>query len=58
INDGPDPQPIAQAVKAIIENDDADIFVPVGVEAETFLPMRKSMSDAAFEATVKETFGI
>ena len=58
INEGPSPQPIADAVKNIIENEDADIFVPVGAEAETFVPMRKEMSDKAFEAKVKETFGL
>jgi NAD(P)-dependent dehydrogenase (short-subunit alcohol dehydrogenase family) len=58
INEGPNPQPIADAVKEIIENDDADIFVPVGGEAETFVPLRKEMSDKAFEQKVKETFGL
>ena len=58
INDGPDPQPIADAVKMIIEDDNADIFVPVGAEAETFVPLRKALSDKAFEAKVKETFGL
>jgi tetrahydromethanopterin S-methyltransferase subunit H len=50
--------PIAQAVKDIIEDEDAEIFVAVGKEAETFIPMRKSMSDKEFEAKIKETFGI
>lgn len=58
INEGPNPQPIADAVKEIIENQDADIFVPVGGEAETFVPLRKELSDKAFEQKVKETFGI
>lgn len=58
INEGPNPQPIADAVKEIIENKDADIFVPVGGEAETFVPLRKELSDKAFEQKVKETFGI
>jgi len=58
INEGANPQPIADAVKDIIENKDADIFVPVGSEAETFVPMRKSMNDKEFEQKVKETFGI
>jgi len=58
INEGPSPQPIADAVKMIIEDENADIFVPVGVEAETFIPLRKSMSDKAFEAKIKETFGV
>ncbi len=58
INEGPNPQPIAEAVKEIIENEDADIFVPVGGEAETFVPLRKEMSDKAFEQKVKETFAI
>jgi len=58
INEGPNPQPIAKAVKEIIENDNADIFVAVGTEAETFIPLRKKMDDRAFEQKVKETFGI
>jgi len=58
INEGPNPQPIADAIKEIIENEEADIFVPVGGEAETFVPLRKELSDKAFEQKVKETFGI
>ncbi len=58
INEGPNPQPIADAVKDIIENADSDIFVPVGGEAEAFVPLRKELSDKAFEQKVKETFGI
>jgi len=58
INEGPNPQPIADAVKEIIENEEADIFVPVGGEAETFVSLRKEMSDKAFEQKVKETFAI
>jgi len=58
INEGPNPQPIADAVKEIIENENADIFVPVGAEAESFVPLRKELSDKAFEEKVKETFGI
>jgi hypothetical protein len=30
----------------------------VGVEAETFVPMAKQLSDEAFEAKVKEIFGL
>ena len=58
INEGPNPQPIADAVKMIIENESAPIAVPVGVEATTFVPLRKELSDEAFEQKVKETFGI
>ena len=58
INEGPSPQPIADAVKNIIEDENAEIFVPVGAEAETFMPMRKELSDKDFEKKVKETFGI
>ncbi|QEA39166.1 SDR family oxidoreductase [Pistricoccus aurantiacus] len=58
INDGPDPLPIAQAVKNIIENDASDIAVEVGKESEQFVPMRKSMDDKAFEEKVKEIFGL
>ncbi len=58
INEGPSPRPIADTVKEIIENENADIFVPVGGEAETFVPLRKELSDKAFEQKVKETFSI
>jgi len=58
INEGPSPQPIADAVKNIIEDENSDIFVPVGGEAITFVPMRKEMGDKEFEAKVKETFGL
>lgn len=58
INEGPSPQPIADAVKDIIEDENADIFIPVGGEAETFVPLRRELSDKAFEQKVKETFGI
>ena len=58
INDGPNPQPIADTVKYIIENEDADIFIPVGEEAETFVPLRRELTDKQFEQKIKETFGI
>lgn len=58
INEGPNPQPIADAVKEIIEDENADIFVPIGSEAEMFVPLRKELNDKAFEQKVKETFGI
>ncbi|WP_457593951.1 SDR family oxidoreductase [Hydrogenimonas sp.] len=58
INEGPKPEPIARAVQRIIEDEEADIFVPVGGEAETFIPMRKEMDDKTFEKRVKETFGL
>ena len=58
INEGPSPQPIADAVKNIIENSNSNIFVAVGGEAETFVPLRKELSDKDFETKVKKTFGI
>lgn len=58
INKGPDPQPIADAVKAIIEDEHSLIAIPVGSEATSFVPLRKSLSDEDFEAKVKEAFGI
>jgi NAD(P)-dependent dehydrogenase (short-subunit alcohol dehydrogenase family) len=58
INEGPDPLPIAQAVKHVIENADSDIAIEVGKEAELFVPMRRQMDDKAFEEKVKETFGL
>ncbi len=56
INEGPSPVAVAVAVKAVLENDNAPISTPVGVEAETFLPMAKEMTAEAFEQKVKETF--
>lgn len=58
INEGPSPEPIAQAVKDIIENEDSDIAVMVGQEAEQFVPLRRSLDDKAFEARIIETFGL
>lgn len=58
INEGPSPQPIADAVKSIIENENSDIALEVGVEASTFVPLRKELSDKDFENKIKETFGI
>lgn len=58
INEGPSAQPIADAIKMIIEDEDAPIAVPVGAEAVTFVPLRKELSDEAFESKIKTTFGI
>lgn len=58
INEGPSPQPIANAVKAIIEDENSPIAIPVGNEATSFVPLRKELSDEDFEAKIKETFGL
>jgi len=58
INEGPDPIAIANAVKAIIEDENSPIAVPVGSEATTFVPLRKELSNEDFEKKVKETFGL
>lgn len=58
INEGPDPVAVAEAVLRVIEDAGAPIRTPVGVEAETFVPMAKQLSDEAFEAKVKEIFGL
>lgn len=58
INEGPHPQPIADAVQAIIEDENSLIAVPVGEEATTFVPLRKDLSDEEFEVKVKQVFGI
>jgi NAD(P)-dependent dehydrogenase (short-subunit alcohol dehydrogenase family) len=58
INEGPDPVAVAEAVLRVIENVGSPIRTPVGVEAETFVPMAKQRSDEAFEAKVKEIFGL
>ena len=58
INEGPDPVAVAEAVLRVIEDAGSPIRTPVGVEAETFVPMAKQLSDEAFEAKVKENFGL
>ncbi|WP_112874144.1 SDR family oxidoreductase [Paracoccus endophyticus] len=58
INEGPSPEPIARAVKDIIENEDSDIAVMVGQEADHFVPLRRSLSDAEFEAATIQAFGL
>ncbi len=58
INEGPTPQPIADAVKNIIEDENSDISIPVGAEAEAFVPLRKELSDIDFEQKIKETFAL
>lgn len=58
INEGPSPMAIAQAVLEVIENEQSDIAVQVGAEAQTFLPLKKQLDDKAFEQKVKETFNI
>ncbi|MDX9795757.1 MAG: SDR family oxidoreductase [Arcobacteraceae bacterium] len=58
INEGPSPLPIAQAIKDIIENEKSEIAVKVGEEADTFVPLRKALSDKEFEEKIKATFGV
>ncbi|AXK49689.1 short-chain dehydrogenase/reductase [Aliarcobacter trophiarum LMG 25534] len=58
INEGPDPIAIANAVKNIIEDENSLIAIPVGTEAETFVPLRKQLSNEDFEKKIIETFGL
>jgi len=58
INEGPDPVAVAEAVLRIIEDAGSPIRTPVGVEAETYVPMVKQLTDEAFEAKVTEIFGL
>lgn len=58
INEGPDPVAVAEAVLRVIEDAGSPIRTLVGVEAETFVPMAKQLTDEAFEAKVKEIFGL
>jgi NAD(P)-dependent dehydrogenase (short-subunit alcohol dehydrogenase family) len=58
INEGPDPVAVAEAVLRVIEDAGSPIRTPVGVEAETFVPMAKQLPDETFEARVKEIFGL
>jgi len=58
INEGPSPAAVANVVKSVLEDDKALISTPVGIEAETFVPMAKQMIAEEFEQKVKETFAI
>lgn len=58
INDGPSPMPIAQAIQEIIENENSKIALEVGDEAQTFVPLRKTLSNEEFEVKIKETFSL
>jgi NAD(P)-dependent dehydrogenase (short-subunit alcohol dehydrogenase family) len=58
INEGPSPMPIAQAIKSVIENENSEIAIKVGKEADTFVPLRKELNDKEFEEKIKETFGV
>ncbi|MDX1655096.1 MAG: SDR family oxidoreductase [Candidatus Competibacteraceae bacterium] len=58
INQGPDPIAVAEAVARVIEDPQAPIRLPVGVEAETFVPLTRQLSDEDFEAKVREVFGL
>jgi NAD(P)-dependent dehydrogenase (short-subunit alcohol dehydrogenase family) len=58
INEGPDPLAVAEAVLRVIEDAGSPIRIPVGVEAETFVPMAKRLPDEEFETKVKEIFGL
>lgn len=49
---------VTRATSGIGKDAGSPIRIPVGVEAETFVPMAKQLSDEAFEAKVKETFGL
>jgi NAD(P)-dependent dehydrogenase (short-subunit alcohol dehydrogenase family) len=58
INKGPDPIAVAEAVARVIADSNAPIRVPVGVEAETFVPLTKQVDDETFERKVKEALGL
>jgi NAD(P)-dependent dehydrogenase (short-subunit alcohol dehydrogenase family) len=58
INHGPDPIAVAEAVARVLADPQAPIRTPVGIEAETFVPMAKELTDEAFEQKVRETFGL
>jgi hypothetical protein len=58
INEGPDPVAVSEVVLRVVEDAGSTIRIPVGVEAETFVPMAKQLTDEAFEAKVKEIFGL
>jgi len=58
INEGPSPVAVAQAVMSVLEDDNAVIATPVGIEAETFVPQSKAMVAEEFEQHIKETFAL
>ena len=49
---------VTGATSGIGKDDGSPNRPPVGVESETFVPMAKQLSDEAFEAKVKEAFGL
>ena len=58
INEGPSPMAVANAVLSVLENNEAPIATPVGVESETFLPMIKTMTPEDFEQKIKASFSL
>lgn len=58
INEGPSPIAVAQAIVSVLEDDNAAIATPVGIEAETFVPQSKAMIAEEFEQHIKDTFAL
>ena len=49
---------LAKAVTRVIEDPQAPIRLPVGVKAETFVPLIRQLGDEDFETKVREVFGL
>jgi NAD(P)-dependent dehydrogenase (short-subunit alcohol dehydrogenase family) len=58
INRGNDPREVAEAIAAILEDDQAPPRVAVGEKARYFIPMRRELDDEAFERRVRDYYGI
>ena len=58
INQGPDCTAVAEAVLAVLDNDDAPIRTPVGVESEQLLPLSRELGPEGFEDYIKTAFGL
>lgn len=54
----PGPEPVAAAIVDAIEDPNTPLRVPVGVDAELVANARSAMSDAEFEATMRQTLDI
>lgn len=54
----PGPEVVARTIADALESDEARLRWPVGPDAELVLPVRASMDDAGFEATMRATLGI
>ncbi len=58
INNGNDPNDVAELIYRIIEDESFPARVTVGDKASKFIPMRKELSDEDFERRVRDYYGL